>query len=178
MALMNRISRLFRADFHAVLDRIEEPDILLKQALREMQDDVHSDEQRLKILQNEHSQHELKKQDVEKNLSQVEQELDICFESNEHDLARSQVKRKIEMQRYEKHLKNKSDSTKKLITELKVRIQENKSRLTAMQQKLDLLTEETSKTESYEYFPNPGMTIHDDEIEVAFLREKQARGES
>ena len=29
MALINRMSRLFTADVHAVLDRIEEPDVLL-----------------------------------------------------------------------------------------------------------------------------------------------------
>ena len=39
MALINRISRLFTADMHAVLDRLEEPDVLLKQALREMEDE-------------------------------------------------------------------------------------------------------------------------------------------
>ena len=36
MALVNRLSRLFQADFHAVLDRIEEPDLQLRQAVREM----------------------------------------------------------------------------------------------------------------------------------------------
>ena len=30
MALINRVSRLFTADFNAVLDRIEEPELLLK----------------------------------------------------------------------------------------------------------------------------------------------------
>ena len=47
MALVNRISRLFRADFHAVLDQIEEPDLLLRQAIREMQDDMAQDEQQM-----------------------------------------------------------------------------------------------------------------------------------
>ena len=36
MALINRMSRLFTADIHAVLDRIEEPNVLLKHAIREM----------------------------------------------------------------------------------------------------------------------------------------------
>ena len=44
MALITRISRLFQADLHAVLDRIEEPDLLLRQAVREMQDDLARDE--------------------------------------------------------------------------------------------------------------------------------------
>ena len=38
MALINRVSRLFKADFNAVLDQIEEPEQLLKQAIRDMED--------------------------------------------------------------------------------------------------------------------------------------------
>ena len=45
MALISRVTRLFRADFHAVLDRVEEPDILLRQAIREMEEDLNRDEQ-------------------------------------------------------------------------------------------------------------------------------------
>lgn len=174
MALINRLSRLFRADFHAVLDRIEEPDVLLKQALREMEEDIQNDEQRLKFLQHELSLYDTKRHDVEEHLQQIEQELDICFDSNEDQLARSQVKRKVEMQRYKKHLCQKYSSTEKNIKELITRIQENKSRLSAMQQKLEVLTEE-SRVENDEFFINPNMVVHDDDIEVAFLREKQAR---
>ena len=99
MALITRISRLFRADFNAVLDRIEEPDVLLKQALREMEEDVHSDEQQMKSLLNDYSQSEVKIMDLEQNIEQVNHELDICFESDETELARSQVKRKLEIDR-------------------------------------------------------------------------------
>ncbi len=35
MAIVNRIRRLFHADVHAVLDIIEEPEAILKQAIRE-----------------------------------------------------------------------------------------------------------------------------------------------
>ena len=40
MALITRVSRLFQADFHAVLDRIEEPEVLLRQAVREMEEEL------------------------------------------------------------------------------------------------------------------------------------------
>ncbi|MCK4864743.1 MAG: PspA/IM30 family protein [Gammaproteobacteria bacterium] len=178
MALITRISRLFRADFNAVLDRIEEPDVLLKQALREMEDDVHNDEQHMKSLQNEYSQSELKIKELEENIQQVDQELDICFESDEAELARSQVKRKLEMQRYEKHLKSKLNSLDKHKKELKTRIDENKSRLIAMQQKLDLLISDDSLMNSNDSYQNISMAINKDEIEMAFLKEKQARSAS
>ena len=43
MALITRVSRLFQADLHAVLDRIEEPEVLLKQAVREMEEELARD---------------------------------------------------------------------------------------------------------------------------------------
>ena len=46
MALITRVSRLFQADFHAVLDRIEDPEALLRQAVREMEEELAHDEQR------------------------------------------------------------------------------------------------------------------------------------
>lgn len=178
MALITRISRLFRADFNAVLDRIEEPDVLLKQALREMEEDVHNDEQKMKELLNDYSQSEIKITELEQNIEQVDQELDICFESDENELARSQIKRKLEMQRYEKVLKSKLRTLAKRKDELENRISENKTRLTSMQQKLDLLISEEPLMQGDDGFSKTNMTINNDEIEMAFLKEKQARGAS
>ncbi len=44
MALISRLTQLFQADFHAVLDRLEEPDALLRQAVRDMEDALARDE--------------------------------------------------------------------------------------------------------------------------------------
>ena len=44
MALVTRLSRLFRADLNAVLDRLEEPEMLLRQAVREMEEEVDREE--------------------------------------------------------------------------------------------------------------------------------------
>ena len=65
MALITRVSRLFRADFHAVLDRIEEPDVLLKQAVREMEEDIARDEQRGKALTHEQGQLDKRSRDLD-----------------------------------------------------------------------------------------------------------------
>ncbi|GMR16259.1 MAG: hypothetical protein BMS9Abin31_0578 [Gammaproteobacteria bacterium] len=173
MALITRISRLFRADFNAVLDRIEEPDVLLKQALREMEEDVHSDAHKLKLLEKKHSQVKENINELEEDIARINQELDICFESNEVSLARSQVKRKIEILHYEKYMKSKLKTTDVKISELKSRITENKARLTVMQQKLDVLINAQSEIERNDFSAN--VTVDENEVEMAFLKEKQAR---
>ena len=40
MPIINRFMNLFTADIHAVLDRLEEPEILLRQAIREMEEET------------------------------------------------------------------------------------------------------------------------------------------
>ncbi len=79
MALITRLSRLFQADFHAVLDRIEEPDIQLKQAIREMQIELQQNEQRLALLQHEAEQLSNLATDCRNKIVAFDEELDICF---------------------------------------------------------------------------------------------------
>ena len=178
MALITRIGRLFSADFNAVLDRIEEPDVLLKQALREMEEDLHRDAQQLKLYKNENSLLAVKSEELSKSIEQVDQELDICFDSGETNLARSQVKRKLEIQRYQNHCNSKSESLLIKISDLKTRIDENKTRFSVMKQKLELLDEAETQENGNEFYSNINMPVKDDDIEMAFLREKQARGVS
>lgn len=175
MALINRISRLFRADLHAVLDRIEEPDVLLKQAVREMEDNLANDEQRLKLLDSEQVQLSHRHSDVSQTLEQLNGELDVCFDSDKDDLARSLIKRKLEAQRFHKLLDRKQEVLATNITELKKRINENQNRMTAMQQKLELLSEDNSQATHDDVWFTPDINVRDDEVEVAFLREKQQR---
>lgn len=177
MALINRISRLFRADLHAVLDRIEEPDALLRQAVREMEEDISNDERRLSLLQNEQAQLANRKSDIEQSLERLDGELDICFESKEEDLARSLVRRKLEAQRFNNTLERKRETLSSVVAELKQRLQQNSARLTAMQQKLELLvdTEMKSAPEDSWYPSDISIKVQDDEVEVAFLGEKQRR---
>ncbi len=175
MALINRISRLFRADLHAVLDRIEEPDVLLKQAVREMEDDLGNDQQRLKLLKNEQTQLAHRQSDLSQTLEQLEDELDVCFESDKDDLARSLIKRKLETQHFFKLLDRKQEILATSITELKKRIEENQTRLATMQQKLALLSEDNTQPTHDDPWFSPDINVRDDEVEVAFLREKQQR---
>lgn len=178
MALITRVARLFRADFHAVLDRIEEPDVLLKQAVREMQDSVDQDEQRIKLLTHERDQLVVRQADLEQSIAKIEEELDICFVADKEDLARTLIKRKLEAQQHHKLLQRKTETLQESVTELGSRIQENRSHLHAMQQKVELLAQDKSSSHDETPWATVQPAVSDDDVEVAFLREKQKRGTS
>ena len=92
MALINRVSRLFKADFHAVLDQIEEPEMLLKQAIREMEDELAETEQRIRVCAHDQEALTTRKSEVDSKLSEIDDELDLCFASKKDDLAKGLIK--------------------------------------------------------------------------------------
>jgi phage shock protein A len=178
MALITRVSRLFQADFHAVLDRIEEPEVLLRQAVREMEEELGRDEQRNKVLQHEQKQLITRETELKQSLHDIEEELDTCFESGNDDLARAWIKRKLEAQRFGKNISRKRGALKETLEDLNTRLRENHARLESMQQKAELLAEESARTRPADNWSIPDITVRDEDVEVAFLREKQHRSRS
>ena len=174
MALITRVSRLFRADFHAVLDRIEEPEVMLRQAVREMEEDIARDEQRTQALAQQQERLAKRSSDLDESLQRIEEELDVCFASNKEDLARSLIKRRLEAERLRKVLGDKLIAARDTLSELDHRLQQNRGRLTAMQQKVELLTEE-DVTGGGDPWTVPDIAVRDEDVEVAFLREKRRR---
>ena len=139
MALVTRLSRLFQADVHAVLDRIEEPDLQLRQAVREMQLALDQDRQRLKLLRHEYSQLMRTLSEGEALLETFDEELDTCLAADKDDLARDLIRRKLANERQTQALHKQSETVATQIQALEHQIEEQDQQLTGMKQKLELL---------------------------------------
>ena len=173
MALVTRLSRLFQADFHAVLDRIEEPDLQLRQAVREMQFALDQDQQRLKLLQHEATQLGKATTDAEANLKGFDEELDICLAAKKDDLARDLIRRKLAGEKQLQTLQQQSVSVESQHQNLTRQIDEQGQQLTSMKQKLELLVSDEDSFASGNL--NHADAIRNEEIEIALLREKERR---
>ena len=182
MALVTRLSRLFKADFHAVLDRIEEPEALLKHAIREMEDELAASEQQIKRLRHEQEQWAARQSELEASSLELEEQLDVCFASGKDDLARALIRRKLEATRLLKTIAARRESGEKSLREASAANEENRISLASMKQKAELLSEDVSRPRGrYDEdiaWSKVATTVADDEVEVAFLREKQRRMES
>ncbi len=173
MALITRLSRLFKADFHAVIDQLEEPDIVLRQAVREMQEVVTKGDISLANLSQERERLERAMAELSDSLKQTEEELDICFSSGKDELSKTLIKRKLEgtnrlncMRSNQLHLHQQSD-------ELKNQQTERKSILESMQQKVALLADDLNQVGPTNAHSDTVITEAD--IEIAFLKEQQKR---
>ncbi len=178
MALLNRITRLFRADMHAVLDRVEEPGILLRQAIREMEEAQAAEERRLRLAKQDQAQQGTRITELERSLERIAQELDLCFTAGNDDLARTLIRRRLETERHLRFLTGRRDSLQNQVTALASRLDQNRARLESMRQKAELLREDDAPAAPEEPWGVPEFSIREADVEVAFLREKQRRSPS
>jgi len=174
MALITRFARLFTADLHAVLDRIEEPGILLKQAVREMEEALAHMRDESRAQQQELTRIDAAIACAETELAELGDELDLCFAGDEEVLARSLIKRRLEIERHTKMLRMKRSTTAGKLDDLATAIKENERHLGSMAQKLELFTDEAQRSEPPCSGPRD-YEISEAEIQVAYLREKQRR---
>lgn len=171
MALITRISRLFTADVHAVLDRIEEPEVVLKQAVREMVDELARSEQRLRWLAAEQCELGRRIDEASEEITSLDGELDLCFDAGEEDLARSLVKRKLFAEQRAMQAGKQLDAVNR----------EHEALAAELERREQILTETRQKAELFAERPAPGAApvadagIGSDVIDVAFLKEKQRR---
>jgi len=175
MALITRVSRLFQADVHAVLDRIEEPISLLRQAVREMEEELDQDSKQHRLLVHEFEQLEKQLVVVDQSLQQLETELDICFEHHKDDLARGLIRKKLETQLVQKSLLHQSERLQQTTANAGKRIEQNQSRLESMRQKAELLDDRCWARDRDDSFHFSTQEIGEEDIEVAFLHEQQQR---
>lgn len=178
MPLITRLSRLFRADFHAVLDQIEEPDALLRQAVREMEDALEQDEQRLQLLRHEQAQHHHRHDELTSTSTELEEQLDICFSAGKDELAKGLIRRRLENLSSLKQLTKRQQQLQHETDKLQQKIADNRRQLDTMRQKVELLVRAPVAEAFESSWPKDEISVRDEEVEVAFLREKQRRAQS
>lgn len=173
MALINRMSRLFTADVHAVLDRIEEPDVLLKHAVREMEEELARGEQRVRALTHEHESLGERQAKTAASLADLASQLDVCFDSGNEDLARKIIKRRLETERFERNIAERRAAVDKDLTALRTAVAEQREQLDVMRQKAELLA-----TTAADDVVSGDFAVGEADVEVALLRERQKRQRS
>ncbi|MGD8339508.1 MAG: PspA/IM30 family protein [Gammaproteobacteria bacterium] len=176
MALIRRVSRLFAADMHAVLDQIEEPEIVLRQAIREMEEELARQSQRQKWMRGEIAGASSQAERLAERSRDLDAKLDVCFANQDDALARRLTRRKLETAKLREHTQTRQQALAEQLEELQKLLETNTDQLDCMRQQAAVLA--ISDSGSGEFADDPLEGIDDDDVEIAFLREKQARAPS
>lgn len=96
MPLIDRFMRLFTADLHAVLDRLEEPEVVLRQALRDMEDELAAMQGRAAADARAAAALATSLAQGEAALARLDDDLGLAIDAGQDTLARSLVRRRLE----------------------------------------------------------------------------------
>ena len=174
MTLITRISRLFSADLHAVLDRVEEPGIVLKQAVRDMQAAVADQERRIHTLRLQAEQLARTRDDASARLEESENELNACLNAENDDLARSVIHRRLQLERRLTELDARAETLRRALDEHERLLERRRRELEALRSKAEVYEQEGPEP----FDSHPSCAVTREEVEVALLREKQRRAAS
>ena len=180
MTLMSRIERLFKADAHGVLDWLEDPESVLKQSVRDMEAEIVQGEQRLANLSCKAGKLQSFVGTLEAKRSELEAQIDICFEEDNTELARAFIRKKLEA---EKRLKTAISLVADVVAKQEAqqqKLQQQREQLDAIVEKMQLFVDnacEAAPQEPVSTFESTSIAVSDDEVEIAFLHEKRRRAQ-
>ncbi len=194
MPILNRVKRLFQADVHAILDVIEEPEAVLKQAIREMQESLDQKQgqlarsgRMLDALRNNQTR-------LDAELSKAVADLGLCMENGPEELARKTIARKLALQKHLLVIEQRIAELEKLRNEQRSAIEIQQSQLESILKKARIFVPEVSEEDSpynvaesilttreYQrtspFAGHPGNSLHvnDEEIELEWMRMQENR---
>jgi len=180
MTLIARITRLFKADLHGILDSLEEPEEVVKQAIRDMEEDIATAERRLAELCAVLQRLAIEVQELTASMQEIERQIDLCFAAGNEPLAKNLLRKWLEMTRRAREIGRAQDETRAQSEGLAKKIAEHKEQLATVVQKLKRYEETRASQYWAASLCSPlqgGSLVTDDEVEVAFLEEKRRREE-
>ena len=177
MAIVNRITRLFTADVHAVLDRLEEPDALLRQAIREMEAALAEHTLQLKALELERDLVRRRGAEIERTLTGIREEIDLSFAAGNETLVRTCLRRRLEAERLQRMLEQRAALLTQQIDQATPVLEQQRERLESMRQKAALFDVEIASSANADgsHWNSADCGVSEADVDLALLRERQRR---
>lgn len=175
MAILTRLARLLKADLHALLDRMEAPDVLLQQALRDMEAELQQSRQQQQQRQQQLNQMERLQQNLQQQLLQQQSELDLCLEEHNDNLLRVLMRRHLETRQQLQLLQTRQQDLQAQISVAEQEIQQQQTDFAALQTQAECWMTPTAATSQIP--TNPPMVTEAD-IELALLKARRERSVS
>lgn len=174
MAIVNRLHRLFRADVNAVLDQIEEPQLLLRQSLRDMEDALEHKSQQLKAHELESQRIATRSDELQRRLQALGEEIDLGFAAGSESLQRTLVRRRLELQRLIAALEQRRTALANDIEAARRELAEQQQRFEDLQQRAAVFDLAASTAGSC---GDDGVgAVSEADVELALIRERKQRG--
>ena len=186
MALMTRLARLVRADLNAVLDRLEAPELVLAQAVREMEQALDQERRSLAGLDRELARLALRDAALTAEDARTAGALAEGLTEGREALARPLIRRRLETGRLRAALKTRRSELEGERGRLATHLESRGSHLEDLRARAALYVDDSDRTpgagsadEAWNpAWSGPAPTVSDAEVELELLRLRRQGGGS
>lgn len=173
---LDRMSTLLKADAHGVVDALEERSLLLKQHLREAELAHDQHRARLGALQETCTRLTDALTHAERELADLDQDVQRALDAGKDDLARFAVRRLLPRRTAVTQLKRQLAERSRTTTELAERVTQQKAQLEGLRLRVRAeVARERSSTEPAPAAAGEGL-VTDEEIELELIRRRAVTG--
>lgn len=177
MAIITRLSRLLVSDMHSVIERMEEPELLLKQSIREMEEALQAQQVRLQREEAQLRRLRRRSEELTTRITELDAQLDASIEAQRMDTARSIVRRKLEAESTHGDVTLRIEALEDGAHRLGKEIARQSAELSALREKAQLMCEH-GDAEAGEPPRTSSAWFDDQDVEAALLREMERRSAS
>jgi phage shock protein A len=130
MALLERVSTLIRANLNDLIDKAENPEVMIKQVILDMENQLLQVKTQVAVAIADQHVLEKKQQENEENERQWRRRAEMAVDKNDDTLARTAIERSMSY-------KQMAESFRQQVEDQKTQVENLKSALLKLQQKLD-----------------------------------------
>ena len=175
MPMITRLTRLFRADMHAVLDGIEEPDLMLRQALREMGEALADGSRKLERDRQQRDALVRRQHEISSTLAKVDEELELCLSADNEALARVLLRRRLEGERLLAHVQRQASRLEVDIAQAQQALEQQRSQFEQLRAQAQLQSPATDASSNAGPWSAEQFSVSDADVELALLRARRGR---
>lgn len=171
MSIFKRVTHLIKADVHGILDSLEEPETLLKQAVREMKEQMAKREESLEQLKHRLEQSRSREKQLCQAIAESRNQVNICLDSGNDTLVRAAMRRMLELERSQKLHRTAEKNLEGEVMENEKRLRDEQERLQGITNKMQLFasTSGAGTTVSSE----ERLFVSEEEIDIAILQARR-----
>jgi phage shock protein A len=171
MALLERVSTLIRANLNDLIDKAEEPEMMLKQVIVDMQNQLLQVKTQVAIAIADQHVLAKKRKENEDTAAEWVRKAELAIEKGESDaVARYAIEKSVWYQRLADGFKQQIEEQAVQVENLKAALKKLEAKLSEAQAKVSLLTAQHRRARAIERASEAGLKMGDGSAEAAFHR--------
>lgn len=178
MGIMNRILRIWKADIHGFMDRLEDQDLLLRQYLREMEQCLQQKEQRINQLAVRSRVVQVDLSSREQEIEKLENDLKLALRKENDNIAKLLIRKQMVQQEHCEQLQRQQESLLEEHKQLVDLLNEQQLRYETLKVKASTFLQRNEKRTTYGVKEFIQMSVgrspvNEDDIELELIRRKE-----